>query len=83
MDVDHALAVDVAMGLGGGLAADLREAARPVALHREDRVGNEERRQALARQFGEGRIEEERAVVVDHVEDCEVALASVTSHRDV
>ncbi len=83
VDVDHALAVDVAMGLGGGLAADPREAARLVAFHREDRMGDEERRQAQARQFGQSRIEEERAVVVDDVENGQLALAAVALHRDV
>ena len=77
MDVDQALAARALDRAAGSLAGERLEGAVVLAHHGEDRMGDEARLIALLAQFGQGRIEQERLVVVDHLEDRDLALAPI------
>ena len=75
VDMEQALAARALGGAASGFAGERGELALGVAGDGQDRVGDEARLMALLLQFGERRIEQERLVVVDDLEDGELVLA--------
>ena len=75
VDLDEALAPGADRGRRGRLADEAHEGAGRVALDGEDRMRDEARLVALLDELGEGRIEEERHVVVDDLDRRDVAAA--------
>ena len=73
--MEQALAARALGGAAGGLTGERGELALGVAGDGQDRVGDKARLVALLLQFGERRIEQERLVVVDDLEDGELVLA--------
>jgi uncharacterized peroxidase-related enzyme len=68
VNLDEALPAGADRRRGRRLADDPDEGAVLVALDAQDRMGDEARLVALVGELGEGRIEEERAVVVDDLD---------------
>ena len=83
MDVDEALAREAPLGIRRRLADDADQGTAGIALDAEDRVSDEVRGQTLLGEFGQGRIEEEWAVVVDDFEDRHLASAAVPHQVDI
>jgi hypothetical protein len=81
MDMDQALAARALDGAAGGLSGERLEGAVVLTHHGEDRVGDEAGLVALLGQLGQGRIKQERLVVVDDLEDRDLAFAPVLLHR--
>ena len=78
VDVDEALALH-ARARNGPVASPTRRTRAPdrVALDRQDRMRHEKRLVSLVDDLGEGRIEQERHVVVDDLEHRHVAAAAL------
>ena len=83
MDVDQALAAERAASIGRGLADDAQQGAVRVALDAENGMGDQQRHKAPFAQRRERRIEQEGTVVVDHLDDRQVARPAVARHRHV
>jgi hypothetical protein len=60
-----------------GLAEEAAQPTRRVALHRDDGMGDEHRVEALVHQLGKGGVEQERHVVVDRLDDGDLASMAV------
>ena len=73
--MEQALAARAFRRAAGRLAGEGSELALGVAGDGQDRMGDEARLVALVLQFGERRIEQERLVVVDDLEDRDLVLA--------
>jgi hypothetical protein len=78
MDVDEAFAASV-----GGGRRDGHHLPVGIAFDAEDRMGDETRLEPLLAEFEQRRIEEIGAVVVDDVEDRQIAPPIVPMHGDV
>ena len=68
MDLDQAFAPGARLAARERLAGETHQGAGRVALHGQDRVGDEADLVAALRHLGEGRIEQERHVVVDDLD---------------
>ena len=77
MDVQEALTGEAAMGVRRRLADHADKRTGGIARDAEDRVRDEVWQQALLGQLGKGRVEEERAIVVDDLQDGQLTRAVI------
>jgi hypothetical protein len=77
MDMDEALAPHPEPGGARGLAHEADQGAPRVPLHGQDRVRHEKRLIAAVHDLGQGRVEQERHVVVDDLQHRHVAAAAL------
>ena len=76
MQMDEALAPLARLDLALRLALQLHEGARRVAVDAEDRMGDEAQVEAVLGDLGERRIEQERHIVVDRLDDRQLLAAA-------
>lgn len=73
--MDQAFAARTFDGATGGFTGERFEGAVVLTHHGKDGMGDQTRLVALLGQLGEGGIEQERLVVVDDLEDRDLAFA--------